>query len=79
MNAWIRKAELGDQMAIEIEGVETADFTVVRELLVRGRGYEQAVDIFEPYETTQEVNGPARKVFVSIGDEAIQKKRSVYA
>ena len=39
--------ELGDQMAME--GVETADFSVARDLLAHSRGSEQAVDMFEPY------------------------------
>jgi uncharacterized protein YecE (DUF72 family) len=77
LNAWTSMPELGEQLAME--GSITADFTVVRALLAHGRGYEQAVDTFEPYDRTQEVNQPAREALVTIADQAIQKKRSAYA
>jgi uncharacterized protein YecE (DUF72 family) len=46
LNAWTRMPELGSQL--ERPGVETADFSVVRALLSKGRSYEQAVEAFEP-------------------------------
>ena len=51
----------------------TADFTVVRALLKRGRGYEDAVKTFEPYKLVQEPNEGARAGMVEIveaGEEA---------
>ena len=53
-NAWTRMPELLDQIAMP--GAFTADFTVVRALLKKGRAYEQAVKAFQPYEHIQEPN-----------------------
>ena len=58
-NAWARMPELGSQMAVP--GAFTADFTVTRALLQRGRGYENAVKLFQPYDRVQEPNLPARE------------------
>jgi len=58
LNAWTRMPTLGEQM--EIPGVFTADFTVVRALLRQGRAYEQAVQAFEPYTKVQDPNPEAR-------------------
>jgi hypothetical protein len=63
--------ELGEQAAME--GVHTADFTVVRALLAHGRGYEQSVDTFEPYDRIQEENPAARKALGAIV-ERIKKR-----
>jgi uncharacterized protein YecE (DUF72 family) len=76
LSAWTRMPELGEQAAME--GVETADFTVVRALLAHGRGYEQAVDTFEPYRETQEVNQEARQALGAIAERTIQTKRKAY-
>ena len=48
----------------------TADFTVVRALLARGRTYEMAVKAFEPYREIQEPNEGARRGMVQIAREA---------
>ena len=59
-SAWTRMPELLDQ--IDMPGAYTADFTVVRALLKKGRAYEQAVKAFEPYKRIQEPNpGAARR------------------
>ena len=58
-NAWTRMPEIGDQIAMP--GSFTADFTVVRALLRKGRSYEEAVAGFEPYRLVQEPNGPVRR------------------
>jgi uncharacterized protein YecE (DUF72 family) len=58
-NAWTRMPVLTDQ--VQLPGVFTADFTVVRALLAKGRTYEQAVKTFEPYDRTQEPNEGARE------------------
>ncbi len=47
-NAWSRMPELAEQ--IRIQDAITADFTVCRALLRRGRPYEMAVKLFSPYE-----------------------------
>jgi hypothetical protein len=50
--------ELSEQIAIPDSA--TADFTVCRALLRRGRPYEEAVAAFAPYADIQDPNPPAR-------------------
>ena len=56
----------------------TADFTVVRSLLMRGRGYEDAVKTFEPYREVQEPNEGARAGMVEIVKEARRRKTPAF-
>ena len=58
--------ELLDQ--IDMPGAYTADFTVVRALLKKGRAYEQAVKAFEPYKQIQEPNPGAREAMRRIAE-----------
>ncbi len=58
-NAWTRMPELETQM--RIEEAFTADYTVVRALLRKGRPYEEAVSKFSPYLHVQEPNPGARR------------------
>lgn len=76
LNAWTRMPELGSQ--IQLPGVETADFTVVRALLSRGRLYEQAVQTFQPYDTVQAPNQAARDAMVQIAERSLRGKRSAF-
>lgn len=75
-NAWTRMPELSDQ--IDRPGAYTADFTVVRALLRNGRNYEQAVELFEPYEVTKEPNPAAREGLRRIVEGAIREKRFTF-
>jgi uncharacterized protein YecE (DUF72 family) len=76
MSAWTHMPELGDQAAMP--GAYTADFTVVRALLAKGRAYEQAVQNFEPYQLVKEPNQQARDAMAWIANQALQRKRPVY-
>ena len=58
-NSWTRMPDLGEQ--IEIPDSYTADFTVARALLRRGRSYENAVAGFSPYKQVQDPNPDARQ------------------
>jgi hypothetical protein len=58
-NAWTRMPGLGDQA--RLNDAYTADFTVVRALLTKGRDYEGAVDAFGPYDRLREPNEGARE------------------
>ena len=58
-NAWSRMPDLTEQ--IEIPEIYTADFTVARALLRRGRSYENAVAGFSPYKQVQDPNPDARQ------------------
>lgn len=58
-SAWARMPDLPVQLALP--GSKTADFTVCRALLKRGRTYEEAVSKFEPYSELREPYMPARE------------------
>jgi hypothetical protein len=57
--AWARMPDLKEQIAIP-DSV-TADFIVCRALFRRGRSYQQAVKMFEPYTEVKEPYMPARE------------------
>jgi uncharacterized protein YecE (DUF72 family) len=75
-NAWTRMPELLDQ--IERPGAFTANFSVVRALLKKGRSYEQAVKTFEPYDRTQEANPGAREAIRRIAERAWKTVQPAY-
>jgi uncharacterized protein YecE (DUF72 family) len=75
-NAWTRMPELPEQ--VELPGAFTADFTVVRALLKRGRTYEQAVKTFEPYEKVQEPNPGAREALRQIAERVWKTHQPAY-
>jgi uncharacterized protein YecE (DUF72 family) len=76
LNPWTRMPELGAQL--DKPGVETADFTVVRALLTKGRTYEKAVEAFEPYERVREPNEAAREAMGRIAERANRRKTPAF-
>ena len=76
LNAWTRMPELGDQL--KIPDVFTADFSVVRALLSRGRSYETAVQSFEPYGLVGEPNEPARDALARVAERSIRLKKPAF-
>ncbi|HTW64746.1 MAG TPA: DUF72 domain-containing protein [Bryobacteraceae bacterium] len=58
LNAWTRMPEIGIQM--HLREAHTADFTIARALLRRGRPYEDAVAKFTPYAHVQDPNPETR-------------------
>jgi len=75
-NAWTRMPELGKQVAME--GSVTAEFTVARALLAKGRHYEDAVRAFEPYRETQEVNQAGREALGAIVERIKQREETAF-
>ena len=75
-NAWTRMPVLEEQA--QIPEAFTADFTVVRALLRKGRAYEAAVQNFEPYDRLQEPNEGAREGMRMITEKALQTKKSAF-
>ncbi|HTP88646.1 MAG TPA: DUF72 domain-containing protein [Bryobacteraceae bacterium] len=59
LNAWTRMPEIGEQMAMP--EVFTADFTVARALLRKGRAYAEAVEKFSPYAAVKDPNPSTRQ------------------
>jgi uncharacterized protein YecE (DUF72 family) len=57
-NNWTRMPAVIEQT--QIAGILTAPFAAVRSLLKPGRTYEEAVRLFQPYETVKEENPQAR-------------------
>jgi uncharacterized protein YecE (DUF72 family) len=76
LNAWTRMPELAAQM--KMPGVHTADFTVVRALLSKGRTYEQAVQAFEPYHLVREPNPAARDAMRRIAEHSRRLRRPAF-
>jgi uncharacterized protein YecE (DUF72 family) len=68
-NAWTRMPEIGEQMAMA--GSRTSDLIVSRALLRRGRPYEEAVRMFEPYSEVRDVNEPTRRALRELVDIAL--------
>lgn len=77
LNGWARMPDLQEQL--DRPGVMTADFTVVRALLRKGRPYEQAVKTFSPYTEIKDPNPRGRKAIQQVIEQAFKERRSVYA
>jgi uncharacterized protein YecE (DUF72 family) len=75
-NAWTRMPELGDQM--QLPDVYTADFTVARALLRRGRPYEAAVEKFSPYRQMQDPNPEVRQALRGLISRARERRQPSY-
>lgn len=75
-NAWTRMPTLADQIALP--GSFTADFTVVRALLKRGRSYERAVSMFEPYREIQEPDDAGREAIQKIIERTLRTRKRAY-
>jgi len=75
-NAWSKMPELRSQMAIP-ESV-TADFLVSRALLRRGRVYEDAVGLFQPYTHIQDENPEARESMRVLIGRARENKQFLF-
>jgi uncharacterized protein YecE (DUF72 family) len=71
-NAWTRMPEIGEQL--EVPGVFTADFTVARALLRRGRLYEKAVEAFQPYRTLADPNPETRSALCRLASRARESR-----
>ena len=75
-NAWTRMPGLNDQA--RLAEAYTADFTVVRALLARGRTYELAVKAFEPYREIQDPNDGAREGMTEIVRQTRKRGGTAY-
>jgi uncharacterized protein YecE (DUF72 family) len=75
-NAWTRMPDLEGQTAIS-DSV-TADFTVTRALLRRGRSYEQAVAQLSPYGQILDENTRAREAIREQIRRTREQRRSAY-
>ena len=76
LNAWTRMPSLTDQA--ETPGIYTADFTVVRALLTKGRNYEQAVRDLEPYQLVQDPDQAARDAMKAIAGRSLKARKPAF-
>jgi uncharacterized protein YecE (DUF72 family) len=76
LNGWTRMPEIGEQM--EMPDVYTADFTVARALLRRGRGYAEAVEKFAPYTSIQDPNPSTRQALRNLAVRARERNEPSY-
>lgn len=67
-NSWTRMPSIGDQ--IDLPGAFSAGFTIARVLLRPGRTYEEAVDVFAPYDRIREPNPELRHDVLRLIDQA---------
>ena len=58
-NNWNRMPAVGEQF--ELDGSMTTDFAAARFLLKAGRAFQEAVDKFQPYDGTREINEDTRQ------------------
>lgn len=75
-NAWTRMPELDTQL--RMPGAFTADFTVCRALLRRGRSYEEAVKLFAPYDRIKDPNPRGREALRRLIETARRDGRSAF-
>lgn len=75
-NAWTRMPALGQQIAMP--HAYTANFSVVRALLTKGRAYEQAVKTFQPYRSVQQPDLPAREAMREIVTQARERREPAF-
>jgi hypothetical protein len=68
--------ELQEQIAIP--QAHTADFSIVRALLRRGRAYEQAVAKFSPYKDILDPNPGARSAIRAVIQRARERNEPAY-
>ena len=77
LNNWTRMPPIIDQ--IKIAGVLTSSFSVARALLKPGRKYEEAVELFKPYDKVKEENPELRMGLVESVHRCIAEGKTLYA
>lgn len=75
-NAWTRAPELGVQLGMP--EAFTADFAVCRALLRRGRSYEEAVNLFSPYEEIKDPNPAGRRALSDLIAHARENRQAAF-
>ena len=76
LNNWTRMPPIGAQL--DLPGVTTADFLVVRALLRPGRTYEEAVRMFEPYDRIRDPNPALRSDLTAVIRHAVAMRIPAY-
>ena len=74
--SWTRMPPLGHQL--DLPGSITAPFIVARALLRPGRTYNEAVDVFSPYDRIREPNPKLRRDLVRLVEAAVKTRIPAY-
>jgi uncharacterized protein YecE (DUF72 family) len=77
LNNWTRMPPIIEQ--IQLAGVLTAKFSVARALLRPGRTYEEAVQLFQPYDYIKEENPQLRLGLAEAVSRCIAEGKTLYA
>ena len=77
LNNWTRMPPIIEQM--KIAGVLTGPFSVARGLLKRGRTYQEAVELFQPYDRVKEENPELRMGLVESVHRCLAEGKILYA
>jgi len=77
LNSWTRMPPIIEQL--RLSGVLTARFSVARALLKPGRTYQEAVELFQPYEKIKEENPELRTGLAEASRRALSEGRTLYA
>ncbi|MBN2561080.1 MAG: DUF72 domain-containing protein [Phycisphaerae bacterium] len=77
LNSWTRMPSLAEQL--RIPGIFTAGHVAARLLLRPGRAYQQAVDMFSPYERVQEPYPDGRSALRELIERCLANQRTLFA
>jgi uncharacterized protein YecE (DUF72 family) len=77
LNNWTRMPPIVEQ--IQLAGVLTGKFSVARALLKPGRAYQEAVEIFQPYDKVKEENPELRLGLVESVRKCLAEGKTLYA
>jgi uncharacterized protein YecE (DUF72 family) len=77
LNNWTRMPAIQQQIAGP--DVLPASFGVIRALLAPGRTYQQAVEMFQPYDAIKEVNTEIRSGVAATAIRCVQEGKKLYA
>lgn len=77
LNNWTRMPPIIEQ--IQLAGVLTGRFSVARALLRAGRSYQEAVELFQPYDTIKEENPELRLGLAEAVSRCVSEGKTLYA
>src|ERR671915_1439470 len=75
-SSWTRMPPIGHQL--DLPGSITGRFIIARALLRPGRTYNEAVDVFAPYDRIREPNPKLRRDLVRLVETAVQARMPAY-
>ncbi len=77
LNSWTRMPPIGEQL--RTPGILTADHVAARLLLRPGRGYQQAVDAFAPYDRVREPYPEGRAALRELIEQCLAGRQTLFA